>query len=215
LFRKFIVQRLLEKGLLSLVCATIVLSILIQNSLIFYSPEAQLFPSIVSKEGISILNVRLSHLDLLNIILAVVTIVGLQLFIRRTMIGKALQAVAQNRATAEVLGIDVPKMITLAFVINAVLTILAAIMIAPTYGAKYSMGGTLGLRAFYAAIIGGFNQTRGALLGGLLVGYIEIFTILFITSEYSEAVILLILISVILFKPEGLWGTKELWSKAD
>lgn len=167
LFKTVIVQRLIEKGLLSLICATIAVGILIQNSLIFYSAESQPFPSIVSKEAFSLFTVRLSPLDLLNIVLAALAITALQLFIRRTKIGKALQAVAQNREVASILGIDVPKMTTLAFAINAVIVTLAAILISPVYAAKYNMGLALGLRAFYAAIVGGFNQMRGALLGGI------------------------------------------------
>ena len=213
IFKKLIVQRILEKGLMSIICATIAMSLLIQNSIIFYSPESQNFPSLIREGTISIFNANLSFLDIFNIFFAIIIIVILQLFLQKTKIGKALKAVAQNRETANILGIDVPKMIMLAFVINAVLSVFAAILISPIYAAKYNMGSALGLRAFYAAIIGGFNQMRGALLGGLLLGYIEVLTTGYITAEYSEAVILLIVIAVILLKPEGIWGTKETWSK--
>ena len=213
IFRKVVVERLIKTGLLSLICATIAVSIMVRNSLIFYTAESMSFPSIVSREAIPLLTIRISPLDVLNIVLAALVIVALQLFIRKTKPGKALQAVAQNRDVAEVLGIDVGRMTTLAFAINAVIVTFAAVLVAPVYAAKYNMGLALGLRAFYAAIIGGFNQTRGALIGGLLIGYIEVFTIAYITSQYSEVVILLIVIGIILFKPEGIWGTKEVWSK--
>jgi branched-chain amino acid transport system permease protein len=212
-FKKVIVQRILEKGLMSIICATIAISLLIQNSIIFYSPESQIFPSLIPEGIITIFNANLSFLDMFNILFAIIIIVMLQLFLQKTKIGKALKAVAQNRETANILGIDVPKMIMLAFVINAILSVFAAILVSPIYAAKYNMGSALGLRAFYAAIIGGFNQMRGALLGGLLIGYIEVLTTGYITAEYSEAVILLIVIAVILLKPEGIWGTKEIWSK--
>ena len=212
-FKTAVVQRLIERPLLSLVCATIGIGILTQNSLIFYSSEGQPFPSIIDDTIIPVANSRISSLELLNIFLGVVIIIALQLFVRKTRTGKALQAVAQNRETAKIVGIDVSRMVTLVFVINAVLVTLAAVLISPIYIAKYDMGAVLGLRAFYAAIVGGFNQIRGALLGGLLIGYIEVFTSAYITSEYSEVVILAILIATILFKPEGIWGTKEVWSK--
>lgn len=140
LFRKVVVERLLKKGLLSLICATIAVSIMIRNSLIFYTAESRPFPSLVSKEAISILSIRLSPLDILNIALATLVIVALQLFIRKTKPGKALQAVAQNRDVAEVLGIDVARMTTLAFAINAIIVTFAAILVAPVYAAKYNMG---------------------------------------------------------------------------
>ena len=212
-FKKAIVQRILEKGLMSIICATIAISLLIQNSIILYSPESQIFPSLIKEGTISILNAKLSYLDIFNIVFAFFIIILLQLFLKKTKIGKALKAIAQNRETANILGIDVPKMIMLACIINAVLSVFAAILISPIYAAKYNMGSALGLRAFYAAIIGGFNQMRGALLGGLLIGYIEVLTTGYITAEYSEAIILLIVIAVILLKPEGIWGTKEIWSK--
>ena len=212
-FKKAVVQRILEKGLMSIICATIAISLLIQNSIIFYSPESQVFPSLIPEGIITIFNAKLSFLDIFNIFFAIIIIVILQLFLQKTKIGKALKAVAQNRVTANILGIDVPKMIMLSFVINAILTVFAAILVSPIYAAKYNMGSALGLRAFYAAIIGGFNQMRGALLGGLMIGYIEVLTTGYITAEYSEAVILLIVIAVILLKPEGIWGTKEIWSK--
>ena len=84
-------------------------------------------------------------------------------------------------------------------------------MVAPIYMVKYDMGIELGLKAFYAAIIGGFNQTRGALLGGVLVGIIETFTAAYISTQYKSAFVLLVLMAIILLKPEGLLGEKELY----
>ena len=137
---------------------------------------------------------------------------AVQLFITRTKLGWAMQAVAQNRTLAAVLGIDVSRLVTLTFVLNAALTAVAAVLIAPVYLVKYDLGIGLGLKAFYAAIIGGFNQVRGALLGGLLVGVVETLAAAYITSQFRDAVALLILMAVLLLKPEGLWGVKEEWS---
>ncbi len=77
---------------------------------------------------------------------------------------------------------------------------------------KYDIGIGLGLKAFYAAIIGGFNQIRGALLGGLLVGVVETFSAAYISSQFRDAFALVILLAVLLWKPEGLWGVKEEWA---
>ena len=123
-----------------------------------------------------------------------------------------MQAVAQNRNLATVLGIDVGHLVTITFVLNATLTALAAILIAPVYLVKYDIGIGLGLKAFYAAIIGGFNQMRGALLGGLLVGVVETFAAAYISGPFRDAAVLVILIGVLLLKPEGIWGVKEEWA---
>src|SRR5439155_1597980 len=113
---------------------------------------------------------------------------------------------------ASVLGINVGRLVTITFMLNAALTALAAILIAPVYLVKYDIGVGLGLKAFYAAIIGGFNQIRGALLGGLLVGVVETLSAAYISSHFRDAFALVILIAVLLLKPEGIWGVKEEWA---
>jgi len=107
---------------------------------------------------------------------------------------------------------DVGRLVTITFILNATLTSLAAILIAPVYLVKYDIGIGLGLKAFYAAIIGGFNQMRGALLGGLLVGVVETFSAAYISGQFRDAAVLVILIGVLLLKPEGIWGVKEEWA---
>jgi len=212
LMKKILVEPLIEAGLLPLVVATIAVSFLIRDSLIvFWTPEALHFPSMINKKPLHLGSALFSSLDLWNILIAVLMISGLQLFIKKTKPGKALQAVAQNREVAGILGINVSAIILLAFVINAVLAGASAVLIAPIYMVKYDMGMELGLKAFYAAIIGGFNEVRGALLGGLLVGVIETFTAAYISTQYKGAFVLIVLIAVILFKPEGLWGKRELY----
>ena len=200
--RKLLVARLLQAGVLPLVIATIGLSLLIRYSLQqFWTPLALPFPAVV-----------LAWEELMNIVFAGAVIGALQLFITRTKLGWAMQAVAQNRTLATVLGIDVGRLITITFVLNAALTAAAAILIAPVYLVKYDIGIGLGLKAFYAAIIGGFNQMRGALLGGLLVGVVETLSAAYISGPFRDAAVLAILIVVLLWKPEGIWGVKEEWA---
>jgi branched-chain amino acid transport system permease protein len=131
------------------------------------------------------------------------------MFLSKTITGRAMQAVAQNTESASVLGIDVPKMIFYTFAINALLACAAALLVTPTYLAKFDMGASLGTKAFFAAIIGGFNNTRGALLGGLIVGVSENLASTYVSAEYKDAVALIVFMVVILFKPQGLLGTKE------
>jgi len=86
---------------------------------------------------------------------------------------------------------------------------LASFMISPLYLAKFSNGETLGLVAFIAAIVGGFNQIRGAIAGGLLIGVLDNLTATYVTAEYRAALPLVLLIAVILWRPQGLLGTDE------
>ena len=120
-----------------------------------------------------------------------------------------MQATAQNRSVAVIIGIDVERMILLTFVINAVLCAIASILISPIYLAKFTNGETLGMAAFIAAIIGGFNQVRGAILGGLILGVLDNLSAAYISSQYRGAFPLIILIAVILLRPQGLLGRLE------
>ena len=208
-----LVDRLLKMGVLPLVIATIGLSLFIRYSLQqFWTPLALPFPPIFSREPIRLGTIILSREDLMNVLFAAVVIGLLQAFITRTKLGWAMQAVAQNRNLAAVLGISVSRLVTITFMLNAALTAVAAVLIAPVYLVKYDIGVAIGLKAFYAAIIGGFNQIRGALLGGLLVGLVETFSAAYISSHFRDAFALVILIAVLLLKPEGIWGVKEEWA---
>jgi len=211
--RKVLITRLLEQGLLPLIIATIGLALFIRYSLqVFWTPLGLYFPPVFPRLTIQLGPVSLPTEELLNLATAGLMILAVHLFITRTKTGWGMQAIAQNRSLAAVLGIDVYKLVTLTFVLNAALAAVAAILIAPTYGVKYDIGISLGLKAFYAAIIGGFNQIRGALLGGLLVGIVETLSAAYISNEFRDGYALIILIVVLMLKPEGIWGRKEEWA---
>ncbi|MBI2455460.1 MAG: branched-chain amino acid ABC transporter permease [candidate division NC10 bacterium] len=213
LVKAVLVERLLKMGVLPLVIATIGLSMLIRYSLQqFWTPLALPFPALFSRAPIRVGEVIFTREELMNVLFAALVIGALQLAIRRTKLGWAMQAVAQNRNLAAVLGINVSRLVGLTFMLNAALTAVAAILVAPVYLVKYDIGIGIGLKAFYAAIIGGFNQIRGALLGGLLVGLVETYSAAYISNQFRDAFALIILIGVLLLKPEGLWGIKEEWT---
>jgi len=133
----------------------------------------------------------------------------LQWFLNGTRTGRAMQATAQNPTVARILGVPVERMILLTFVINAVMVALASLLITPVYLAKFSNGDTLGLAAFIAAIVGGFNQVRGAIAGGLLLGVTENLAATYVSAQYRGAFPLIVLIIVILIRPQGLLGRAE------
>jgi len=209
-FKKAVVDPLIRHGVIPLVIATLGLSIGVKNLVrASYSAEAHPFPNVFPDTLVSVLGVRISFYDIGTLVLAGAIVFGLQAFLNKTITGRAMQAVAQNTESATVLGIDVKRMILYVFLINALLAAVAALLVTPTYLAKFDMGDTIGLKAFYAAIIGGFNQTRGALLGGVLVGILENLTGAYLSPAYKEGVALMLFLVVILFKPEGLLGKAE------
>src|SRR5882762_7579817 len=194
LFKRLLVDPMLQHGVLPLAIATMALALFMKEAVKdFYSAEAQPFPLLAAATNVSIFG----------------AVSALQFFLTRTKTGRMMQATAQNPTVARILGIPVARMILLAFVINAVLAALASALVTPIYLAKFSNGEYLGIAAFIAAIVGGFNQVRGAIVGGLLLGVIDNFAAAYLSAQYRAAIPLLLLIVVILFRPQGLLGRLE------
>lgn len=213
LFKRLIVQPLIvqkNRGGLSLVIATMALAILLREGVKeFYGAEAQPYPDLIPTANFTLGGAVISTTDIFHLVISLGVVVLLTLFLNRTRTGRAMQATAQSPEVATILGVDTNRMVLYTFLINAALAALASFLITPLYLAKFSNGEYLGLIAFIAAIVGGFNQIRGALVGGLLVGVVDNMTATYLTAEYRAAVPLILLIIIILFKPEGLLGTRE------
>jgi len=208
--KRGIIQPLMDRSHTTVIVATIALSFLASNSIgVFWSSQCKAFPRVFGMTPIRLGSIVLSRQHVWTIAISIILILAINLFIQKTKPGKAMQAVAQNRDAAKVLGINISSVTTMVFVINAILVAFVAMLIAPVYMLRYDMGATLGLKAFYAATIGGFNQIRGALLGGFLVGLIETFSSAYLSTEYREFFVLAVLIAVILIRKEGLLGTEE------
>jgi len=209
-FKRTTVDPLIRYGAIALVIATMGLSIGLKNATkAGYSAQAFPFPSAFPAGQLPLAGVNISYADIGTLLLAGVIVIGLQAFLNRTVTGRAMQAVAQNAEAARVLGVDVRRMILYTFLINAALAAVAALLITPSYLAKFDMGDSIGQKAFFAAIIGGFNQTRGALLGGVLIGVLENVVGFYVSPAYKEGVALLLFLVVILFRPVGLLGKVE------
>ena len=209
LFKRGLVDPLFKYGMMPIVVATIGLSIAMRNGVrAGYSAEPQPFPQVFPEQVYNLAGVTVSASDIGTFVFALALVLATQAFLARTVTGRAMQAVAQNTESATVLGINVPRMIFYTFAINALLAVAAALLVTPTYLAKFDMGESLGTKAFFAAIIGGFNNSRGALLGGVIVGVCENLAAAYISPAYKDAVALIIFMVVILFKPQGLLGFK-------
>ena len=209
-FKKVMVEPLIPYGDFPLVIATIGLGIMLkEGAKLIWGANALPFPDVIDDQILKFWGLRASVADLATLGIAIVIIIGLQLFLNRTFVGRSMQATAQNPDVARILGIDVDRMVLYTFLINAALVTVGALLITPSYLAKFSNGETLGLLAFMAAIVGGFNQVRGALIGGFLIGVIENLGAFYISTPYRTAFPIVLLILVILFKPEGLFGRRE------
>src|SRR5436190_19387248 len=210
-FRYVVVGPLLQRGVLPLVISTIALAIILKETVKdFYSAEAQVFPTLLPDRNVTVLpgvTVSLAQIGVLAV--ALVTIGLLQWFLAGTRTGRQMQATAQNPTVARILGVPVERMILYTFLINAALAAMASLLVSPIYLAKFSNGETLGLIAFVAAIVGGFNQVRGAIAGGLLIGVLDNLAAAYVSTAYRQAVPLCLLVLIILFRPQGLLGRRE------
>src|SRR2546430_3436004 len=209
-FKRVIVDPLIKHGVIPLVIATLGLSIAVKSIVrAGYSAEAHPFPSAFPGGPFSLGGIDVSYAEVGTLVVAGLIVIGLQMFLNKTLTGRAMQAVAQNTDAARGLGIDVKRMGLYVFLINAGLSVVAALLVTPTYLAEFDIGDSIWPKAFFAAIIGGFNQTRGALLGGVLIGILENVVGFYVSPAYKEGVALVLFLAVILFRPEGLLGKAE------
>lgn len=210
LFKRLLVEPLIKYGDFPLVIATIGLGILLkEGTKLVAGARGVSFPELFPNTILRFAGLRVSTSDLAVLAFAGMIIIALQIFLNRTFVGRAMQATAQNSDVARILGIDVERMILITFLINAGLVTIAALLITPSYLAKFSNGEALGLLAFMAAIVGGFNQVRGVLIGGFLIGVLENLGAFYVSSQYRTAFPIILLVLVILFKPEGIFGRSE------
>jgi branched-chain amino acid transport system permease protein len=210
LFKKVIVDPMMRHGVLPLVISTLALSLFLKEMVKdFYSSQAQPFPALVPAADIHFLGAVVSTQSLAVLVVAILTVTCLHLLLNKTKVGRQMQATAQNPTLARILGVPVERMVLYTFLTNATLAAIASILVSPIYLAKFTNGDTLGIAAFVAAIIGGFNQVRGAILGGLILGVLDNLSAAYLSAQYRGAFPLIVLVVVILWRPQGLLGRVE------
>lgn len=160
--------------------------------------------------GLALPGCRLSYVQLTIIATALLLMAGLTLFIKRTRLGRAMRAVAQDQRMARLCGIDIDSIIRLTFVLGSALAAAAGVLVAMYYGlVNFYIGYVAGLKAFIAAVVGGIGSVPGAMLGGLLLGMAESFGAGYLSAEYKDVYAFVILIAVLLFRPQGIMGDKS------
>ena len=142
------------------------------------------------------------------IIVAAIMMMFVYFLLEKTFIGNVLQATAQDQYAASLMGIPVVVSVALTFALSAVITGICGGLLAPLFFVNTTMGSTAGAKAFAALVIGGFGSIPGAVIGGLLVGLIESFGGVYISSTYQLVVIYVVLIAVLMIRPQGIFGGK-------
>ncbi len=195
---------------LSPLISAIGVSIFLQNYVMLTQGATdKVFPSVIGSEGFEILSTRVTWLQVAIIGTSGLIMILLHTFVMKTKTGKAMRAVAQDKVMASLVGINIDRVISITFIIGSGLAAVAGIMVAMYYGlVNYSIGYSAGIKAFTAAVLGGIGSIPGAMVGGVLLGLIESFGASYISSEYKDAYAFIILIMILLVKPEGLFGRK-------
>ncbi|ADL54347.1 branched-chain amino acid ABC transporter permease [Gallionella capsiferriformans] len=193
-------------------------SIVLQNlAMMIWGREYHAFPQLINNQSHHVGGAIINDIQIIIIIMAFVIMAGLMLIVHRTSLGRAMRAVAENQHAAQLMGVDVNRVISVTFMLGSALAAIAGLMVSANYGlAHYYMGFLLGLKAFTAAVLGGIGNLRGAMLGGLLLGLIESLgagyigdlTGGFLGSQYQDVFAFFVLIAVLVFRPSGLLGER-------
>lgn len=196
-----------KAGPMSALIMALAMSIFLENlAMVLFGAKPHNVQAIFSLPTITVGSVALPLNVLLTIAIGLGIMIALQLFVKKTKLGKAMRAVPQDKDASTLVGINVNRIITTTFAIGSGLAAVAALMYCATYPrVTNDMGSMMGMKAFIAAVLGGIGIIPGAVLGGILVGLIEIFVKLFAPGWY-EAVTYGTLIVILLVKPSGILG---------
>ena len=182
--------------------------ILLNVILLGVGADARNFPNPMPKVTWHIAEATLHMREVLVWVISFVLMVGLHLFVRRTKMGKAMQATAQDQDAARMMGVDVDRVVMMAFFLGSALAGAAGLIFGLYYNyTHYGIGYTAGLRAFTAAVLGGIGNIPGAMLGGLIIGLIESLGGQYLAVRWTDVIIFSILIILLVFRPTGLLGT--------
>ncbi|MDP2727329.1 MAG: branched-chain amino acid ABC transporter permease [Dehalococcoidia bacterium] len=183
--------------------------ILTHVAILIWTSEGTTVPPTVEVAEIHLGPVLISSVQVLVLGLSLAVMLAVEYFIQGTRMGGAIRAIAESPSTAELLGVNVPRVIALTFVVSGALAGIAGILISLRLGIiKPSLGFTFGLKALAVMFIGGQGNVRGAMLAGLVVGTAEILAMAYGSAFYSDAVVWGLFILILLFRPSGLFGSQ-------
>lgn len=196
---------------LSAIVATLGLSMLLQNlAVLVWGPQPLSFAGPFGNATVTFLGAQVYLQYLLILAVLLVLMVAQEAMFRRTSIGRAMRATAQDPEAARLMGIKTSRMIALIFAYAALLAGLAGWLVAPLFYVSSDMGVNLSLRAFAATILGGFGSIPGALVGGFALGIIESAGSFYISSEFIDVIAFGVLFAMLVFRPQGVFGELQM-----
>ncbi len=212
-----VIERLAYKPLraapsLAVLITAIGVSYFLQNAaLLIWKSDPKVFTSVVDLPSLKLFDGQLtiSAVTIVTVLACIIIMVALTMFTGKTKMGKAMRAVSEDKGAAQLMGINVNSTISVTFAIGSGLAAIAGVLLCSAYPALMPTTGSMpGIKAFTAAVLGGIGSIPGAMLGGVLLGIIEIFSKAYISTQLSDAIVFAVLIIVLLIKPTGLLGKK-------
>ena len=195
---------------LAVLITAIGVSYFLQNiALLVFGADTKSFVSVVSVPPVSLANgeLTITGTTIVTIIACIVIMTALMLFVNKTKPGRAMKAVSEDRGAAQLMGVNVNATISLTFAIGSGLACVAGVLLCSAYPSLTPYTGAMpGIKAFVAAVFGGIGSIPGAMIGGILLGVIEILGKAYISSQVADAIVFAVLIVVLLVKPTGLFG---------
>jgi len=195
---------------LAVLITAIGVSYLLQNlALLIFGADAKSFVPVINVPSLELFGGQLTikGVTIVTILACIVIMVGLQLFVKKTKPGRAMQAVSEDRDAAQLMGVNVNATISLTFAIGSGLAAIAGVLLCSAYPSLTPYTGAMpGIKAFVAAVFGGIGSIPGAFIGGVVLGILEIFGKAYISSQMADAIVFGVLIVVLVVKPTGILG---------
>ena len=208
-----VIERLSYKPLrqapsLAVLITAIGVSYFLQNSaLLLWKSDPKVFTSVVPGGALTLGSVNITYVALVTVLSCVVIMLVLSFFTGHTKLGKAMRACSEDKAAAQLMGIDVNRTISMTFAIGSALAAVAGVLLCSTYPTLMPTTGSLpGIKAFTAAVLGGIGSIPGAMVGGLVLGLCESFATGYISSAYEDALAFALLVLILIFRPAGILG---------
>ena len=209
LIQKIIINRVVDANIFMVMILTFGIDLILVNvALLFWSADYRTLNTTYSSQNIQIGTVVIPLLRLAVFCAALLLTAALALFMRFTGIGQAIQATALDRYAARLIGIDVMQIYALTFGISAALAGAAGTLLAMVMPIYPELGGPLTLKAFIVAVLGGLGGLYGALIGGMLLGVVELVGAYVIGPSYQVGIGVAMLLAVLIFRPQGILGKR-------
>ncbi|MCD8363316.1 MAG: branched-chain amino acid ABC transporter permease [Lachnospiraceae bacterium] len=211
IIERLVYRPMYDRSAVSLLICTIGMSIVLRNGAqAIFGPSSHGFPSVLGSTAVSVGSLLIVPQNVWITVIGAALMAALGLFMNRTKMGIAMRAVSLNRTAASLMGIKMTTITLFTYGIAAALAAVAACLMAPIYKVYPTMGSTVGLKAMTASCIGGMGNLYGAMVGSLLLGLLETLFGAYVSTQYKEALSVILLLLILLLKPEGLLGQKRI-----